>query len=61
VFQNAIKGPNKEHWERACGEEIIRLFDSATGRLIRITDIPKGRTATYYNPRCRIKMKNGAL
>lgn len=61
VYQNAIQGPNKEHWERAGGEEIIRLFDSKTGRLIRITDMPKGRTATYYNPRCRIKMKNGAL
>ena len=23
--------------------------------------IPKGRQATYFNPRCRIKMKNGEL
>ena len=61
VYHNAIQGPNKEQWERAGGEEIIRLFESLTGRLIRINDIPKGRKATYYNPRCRIKMKNGEL
>jgi hypothetical protein len=58
VYHNAIKGPNKEQWERAGGEEIARLFDSGTGHLIHLSDIPRGRKATYYNPRCRIKLKS---
>jgi hypothetical protein len=61
VYHNAIKGPHRDEWERAAAEEIIRLFDSSTGKLIHMRDIPKGRRATYYNPRCRIKMKNGEL
>ena len=61
VYHNAIKGLNKDAWEKAAAEEIIRLLDSLTGRLIHIRDIPKGRKATYYNPRCRIKMKEGEL
>jgi hypothetical protein len=61
IYHNAVQGPNRDQWERAGGEEIIRLFESLTGRLIRIGDIPRGRKATYYNPRCRIKMKNGEL
>ena len=48
VYNNAILGPNKEQWERAGGQEIIRLFESHTGRLIRVGDIPKGRVATNY-------------
>ena len=61
IYHNAIKGPHFYDWERAAAKEIIRLFDSSTGKLIHMLGIPKGRQATYFNPRCRIKMKNGEL
>jgi hypothetical protein len=41
LYHNAVRGPNGELWELAGGEEIIRLFDSKTGRLIRLRDIPR--------------------
>jgi hypothetical protein len=35
-----------------------KLFDYSIPVLV---DMPQGRVASYYNPRCRIEMKNGVL
>ena len=61
VYHRAKAGPNGHIWEAAAGTEITKLIDSKTGRWIHVTDIPKGRKAAYYNPRCRTKIKNGEL
>ena len=61
VYHRAKNGPDGAIWEKAGGTEIIKLITSDTGRWIRFKDIPPGRRAAYYNPRCRIKMKQGKL
>ena len=61
IYTNAVKGPDKEIWEQAGGDEIIRLVDSHTGKFILVSQMIKGRTATYYNPRCSSKIKNGTM
>jgi hypothetical protein len=54
---SALKGPEKELWEKAHGEEIIRLIESETGRFIHRSEMPQGRKAAYYNPQLKIKVK----
>ena len=61
VYQRAKAGPDGAIWEAAAGKEIIKLITSKTGRWIRFRDIPPGRKAAYYNPRCRTKIKMGEL
>ncbi len=56
---SALHGPDKERWMKAHGEEIIRLVDSETGVFIHRKDMPSGRKASYYNPQCKIKIKEG--
>jgi hypothetical protein len=54
---SALKGPDKLLWEKAHGEEIVRLIESQTGRFIYRHEMPTDRTAAYYNPQLKIKMK----
>jgi len=61
VYHKAKAGPDGAIWEKAAGKEIMKLIQSKTGRWIKFCDIPRGRKAAYYNPRCRIKMKDGQL
>ena len=61
VYHRAKAGPDGAIWEKAASTEIIKLIESATGRWIKFATIPRGKKAAYYNPRCRIKMKEGKL
>ena len=54
---SSLKGPDKLLWEKAHGEEIVRLIESETGRFIQRHEMPKDRQASYYNPQCKIKIK----
>ena len=54
---SALKGPDKLLWEKAHGEEIVRLIESQTGRFIHRHEMPADRTAAYYNPQLKIKVK----
>lgn len=54
---SALKGPDKLIWEKAHGEEIVRLIESGTGRFIHRSEMPEGRKAAYYNPQLKIKVK----
>jgi hypothetical protein len=54
---SSLKGPDKLLWEKAHGEEIVRLIESETGRFIHRREMPKDRQASYYNPQCKIKIK----
>ena len=54
---SALKGPDKLLWEKAHGEEIVRLIESQTGRFIHRHEMPADRTAAYYNPQLKIKIK----
>ena len=54
---SSLKGPDKDLWEKAHGEEIVRLIESKTGRFIHRREMPAGRQAAYYNPQCKIKIK----
>jgi hypothetical protein len=53
----SLKGSDKLLWEKAHGEEIVRLIESETGRFIYRHDMPKDRQASYYNPQCKVKIK----
>eukprot|EP01034_Spumella_vulgaris_P028005 gene28005-34797_t len=55
----AKKGPNKQRWEIAEAEEIRRLVASGTIRFIHFSDKPADRTAAYYNPQVKVKIKEG--
>ena len=54
---SALRGPDKERWLKAHGEEIERLIESRTARLINRSEMPKDRKASYYNPQLKIKHK----
>jgi hypothetical protein len=54
---SARNGPDKDIWMKAHGEEIVRLIESKTGRVIHHYDMPKDRKAAYYNPQLKIKIK----
>jgi hypothetical protein len=58
---SALKGPDKLLWEKAHGEEIIRLIESQTGRFIHRHEMPSDRKATYYNPQCKTKVKTDGI
>ena len=59
---SSLKGPDKLIWEKAHGEEIIRLIESGTGRFIHRSKMPEGRKAAYYNPQLKIKiMPDGTI
>ncbi len=55
---SALKGPDKALWEKAHGEEIVRLIESQTGRFIHRSEMPASRKAAYYNPQLKIKVKS---
>ena len=55
---SSLKGPDKLLWEKAHGEEIVRLIESKTGRFIHRHEMPADRQASYYNPQCKIKIKS---
>ena len=55
---SSLKGPDKILWEKAHGEEIVRLIESKTGRFIHRHEMPSNRQASYYNPQCKIKIKS---
>ena len=54
---SSLKGPDKVLWEKAHGEEIVRLMESKTGRFIHTYEMPKDRTWSYYNPQLKTKLK----
>ena len=57
TLASSLKGPDKELWEKAHGEEIVRLIESETGRFIHRHKMPADRKAAYYSPQCKIKVK----
>ena len=58
---SSLKGPDKVLWEKAHGEEIVRLMESKTGRFIHPYEMPRDRTAAYYNPQLKTKLKPEGL
>ena len=48
-------------WLQKHGEEITRLFESETIKLIYWNQLPAGKKAAYYNPQVRTKIKDGEL
>ena len=54
---SALQGPERDRWMIAHGEEIIRIIESNTGRLIFRHEMPSDRKAAYYNPQLKIKHK----
>ena len=57
----ALKSAERDIWLAKHGEEIIRLFESDTIRLMHWRDLPDGKKPAYYNPQVRTKMKEGEL
>ena len=47
---SSLKGPDKILWEKAHGEKNVRLIESKTGCFVHIFEMPRDRTAAYYNP-----------
>jgi hypothetical protein len=62
-FNAAMRGPDREHWERANHEEWIRLlYTTCTLRFISKADLPTGAKPTYFNPKVKVKTKpDGSL
>lgn len=59
-YRKCIQGIDKENWLQAAHEEIVRLVSVRnTMHFIKKSQIPKDRLASYYNPRCNRKWKNG--
>jgi hypothetical protein len=59
-FQSAVRGPDGPQWLAALETEWRRLIDDTGCVRFEGPDAkPPGRTATYFNPRVRVKFKNG--
>ena len=59
-YRKCVQGVDKESWLQAAHEEIVRLVSVRnTMHFIQKSQIPKNRVASYYNPRCNRKWKNG--
>jgi hypothetical protein len=59
-YRTLVKGPDREHWERAFEEEIVRLVDTTKSIKWKVDGIlPNGRTATYANTVGYKKIING--
>lgn len=61
TIKTALASPQHDIWLDKHGEEIARLFESNTIKLIQRADMPSTKKAAYYNPQVRTKMKDGAL
>ena len=61
TYASAKSGPNRDHWEQAEIEEFDRLVASGTITFIPWSELPAGRTAAYYNPQVKMKIKEGKL
>ena len=57
----ALSSAEGDIWLAKHGEEISRLFDSDTIRLIHRHELPAGKKPAYYNPQVRTKIKDGEL
>ena len=56
----SLNGPEDEKCLFEHGEEIVRLIESKTGRIIFLSSVPK-KKAGYYNHQLRIKLNDGKL
>ena len=61
TIKTALASPQHDIWLAKHGEEIARLFDSLTIKLIHRAAVPSDKKAAYYNPQVRTKIKDGAL
>ena len=59
-YKQLAAGEDAVEWEEAHAEEFERLLtETETMRFIPRMDKPKDRKASYYNPQCSIKIKEG--
>jgi len=58
---SALSGPDRELWEQADFEELVRLVTTETIRAIHIHEQPADRRSdtTYYNPQVKEKYVDG--
>ena len=61
TMKTALASPESDIWLTKHGEEISRLFDSDTIRLIQRQDVPRQKKPAYYNPQVKTKIKDGQL
>lgn len=60
TYASAMNGPDRALWEQASSVEFERLLDGTQSmRFIPESEKPTHRTASYYNPQVKIKIKQG--
>jgi hypothetical protein len=60
TYNQAIRGTDRVQWLKAAEEELERLLTGTkTIEFIHQRDKPKDRLASYYNPQCKVKIKEG--
>ena len=57
-LEQALSGPDKEHWERAVEEEYQRMNKSGVFKVVKQSDVPAGATITSSTWACK-KKANG--
>jgi hypothetical protein len=61
-YAEAIRGPDRQHWEKAHSEEFIRLVETWKAmQFVASSTKPHNVKATYYNPQVKLKMDHGQL
>jgi hypothetical protein len=61
TYASCMRGSDKELWQAAAAEEFTRLVKTDTIRFISWKDKPTDRSASYYNPQVKIKIKEGKV
>lgn len=62
TWKEAMRGPHRDIWLKAHSEEITRLVDDTECiKFIAPTSKPRNKSASYYNPQVKVKVKDGKL
>ncbi len=62
IYARAMAGPDGTLWNEAAIEEFGRLIEkTGSMQFIPAHEKPADRSASYYNPRVRIKLKEGKI
>ena len=61
TYSTAMSGPDRESWQQAEFEELVRLVETKTIRAIHPSDQPSDRAkdTTYFSPQTKEKIKDG--
>ena len=54
---SSLRGPEKDVWKKAHGEEIVRLIESSTGKFIHRHEMPRDKKQHITTPNAKLRLR----